>query len=463
MNGSPSGADTPMAMVILDEDYSPPTQGYYLREEAWSQLNGTRLVRATRSGVDDDVPDDFPTASTAVPGAPLPEGRALVHTTVALLVDHPRPIALESPTLLAPAQNPNPARFKRAYRVTSLAQSAPYAKLVGSRAGDPAWPPEVRAYYLAVPDDPRYAAYAREIVARMPERTREDPFAEAVRVKLRLDDAVSYSTQHKHAGAVDPTADFLFGDRTGYCVHFAHAAVYLWRSLGIPARVGVGYHVDEDARHGGSSILVRGRDAHAWPELYLDGYGWIVLDIAPKTNLDPPSPPVDTELQRMLGEMARSLPPDPEDTSSTGVPSALLRNVAGALLALLALGAVLLYAVKGWRRLAPRFAGPDALPWVGYRGALDMLSEVGLGRRFGESREAFAERVRAVAPSFEALTALHLRAALGRARRGPPAARRGGEAWRDGLAALRREIAAASPLQRRILGACNPASFLGSR
>jgi transglutaminase-like putative cysteine protease len=460
VNGPPSGQDTPMAVVILDEDYSPPSQGYYFREEAWSQLNGPRLVRATRSDVDGDVPDSFPIGATAVLGAPHPEGRALLHTTVALLVDHPRPFAIESPTLLAPAQNPNPARFKRAYRATSLAQSAPYAQLTGGHAGDPAWSPEVRAHYLAVPDDPRYGAFAREIVAHMPARTREDPFAQAVRVKLRLDDAFSYSTQHKHAGAADPTADFLFGDRIGYCVHFAHAAVYLWRSLGIPARVGAGYHVDEDARHGGSSILVRGRDAHAWPELYLEGYGWIVLDIAAKRNLDPPATPVDTELQRMLGEMARSLPPDPEDTG-TGVPSGLLPAIAWGLAALLGLGAVLLYVVKVWRRLAPRFAGAEALPWVGYRGALDMLSEVGQQRGFGESREAFAERVRAVAPSFAALTALHLRAALGV--RGAPAADPAGEAWRGGLAALRQEIGAAAPLGRRILGALNPASFLGSR
>ena len=304
-----------MAIVILDDDYSPPSQGYYLREEAWSELNGTRLLRASRSNVDTDVPEGFPTRSTPVAGAPQPPGRSLVHTTVALLVDHPRPLALEAPILLAPAQNPNPARFRRAYRVTSLAQRATFKELLGHHAGDPAWPADVRAHYLAVPDDPRYATLAHEIAAKIPARVQKDPFALAAAVKLQLDEAFSYSTKHRHAGVPDPTADFLFGDRIGYCVHFAHAAVYLWRALEIPARVGAGYHVEEDARQGGSSILVRSRDAHAWPELYLEGYGWVVLDIAPKQNLDPPAPPVDSELQRMLGEMARSLPADPEDTS----------------------------------------------------------------------------------------------------------------------------------------------------
>jgi transglutaminase-like putative cysteine protease len=448
---SGGGGDTPMAVLILDDDYSPPSQGYYLRQDAWSELNGTRLVRATRSDVDVDVPDTFPSSDARVPGlASITKGRETVHTFVALLVDHPRPFGLETPELLRPAKNPNPTRFKRAYRVVSRAQTAPYKELFGQRAGDPGWSPEVRAHYLAEPEDPRYAELARSIIAHAPKALQKDPFGQAVAVKLKLDESFKYSTKHNHAGAADPTADFLFGDQIGYCVHFAHAAVYLWRALGIPSRVGAGYRVDEDERHGGSSVLVRSRDAH----------GWIILDIAPKVNLDPPSPPVDTELQRMLGEMARSLPPDPADTSTGDpkLPSGLLRDVARGLL-VAALAAILcLYAAKIWRRLAPRFAGAAALPWVGYRGALDLLSEVGAARRFGESREAFARRVQGLAPSFADLTRLHLRAALGARREETPV-----EPWRAGLAALRREIAAGVPRGRRVLGLVNPASFLRSK
>jgi hypothetical protein len=298
------------------------------------------------------------------------------------------------------------------------------------------------------------------MVTDVPPRLQGDPFALAVRVKLRLDDAFTYSTRRRHAGAADPTADFLFGDRTGYCVHFAHAAVYLWRALGIPARVGAGYAVEEDTRHGGSSILVRSRDAHAWPELYLEGHGWVVLDVAPKTNLDPPAPPVDTDLQRMLGEMARSLPANPSDTG-TGPPreGPAARDLGRMALVVLAFLVAWLYGTKIWRRIAPWFAGAGALPWVGYRGALDMLSEVGARRRPGESREAFAERVRGLAPSFAALTSLHLAAALG----GPGVDGGSREAWRRGLGAVRREIRAAAPLGRRVLGALDPVSFFGSR
>jgi protein-glutamine gamma-glutamyltransferase len=453
----------PMAVVLLDDDYSPPSQNYYLREEALSQFNGTRLVHTTRADVDLDAPGSFPSEETPVRDAPTLMGRSLVRTTVALLVEHPHPFALETPTLMAPAQNPNPSRFKRAYRVESLAQGADYKDFFGRAAGDASWSPEVRAHYLEGPDDPRYLALAREIVNRLPASRRSDPFSKAVAIKLRLDDTSIYSTKRRYAGAADPTADFLFGDRTGYCVHFAHAAVFLWRALGIPARVSTGYMVEEDSRHGGSAILVRSGDAHAWPELYLDGYGWVILDIAPKTNLDPPMSSVDGDLQRLLGEMARSMPPPP-DENGLRKPGHILRELALGTLAGLALLLLALYTAKVWRRVVPFLAGERALPRVGYRSMLDMLSEVGVSRRFGESREAFARRVRPLAPSFVALTGLHVAAKLG-----PPAAAREAKpgvartAWRDGLAAVRGEIRKRVRPARRILGILNPTSFFGSR
>ena len=44
------------------------------------------------------------------------------------------------------------------------------------------------------------------------------------------------------------------------------------RSLGIPARVGAGYVVEEAARQGGSAILLSGANSHAWPEIYVTAW-----------------------------------------------------------------------------------------------------------------------------------------------------------------------------------------------
>ena len=463
--GSGKGGEAPMAVVVLDDDYAPPSQGFYFRQEAWSSFNGARLVRATRGDVDGDGAIDFPVSPTDVPDPPLDPGRARVHATVALLVEHTHPFALESPVRFAPAQNPNPTRFLRAYKFESLAQTTPYKELVGRKAGDARWPEPVQRYYLEGPTDPRYAALAKQIAATVPSGYAGDPFATALTVKLWLDDQLTYSTKHRHAGASDATADFLFGDRTGYCVHFAHAAVLLWRALGIPARIGTGYRTEEDDRHGSSTILVRASDAHAWPELYLEGAGWIVLDIAAKKILDDPPPPVDSDLQRLLGEMARQMPPDPVTTTLTG-SSTLAFGKEAARVALLAaaLAVALLYAVKIWRRLAPFVVRPRRLPVAGYRLALDHLAEIGLSRRFGETREAFARRAAPLAPSFAALTDLHLQAGLGDPTRDAASREElSRPRWREGLTRVKREIRAGSRPWRRLLGALDPASFLRSR
>jgi transglutaminase-like putative cysteine protease len=463
--GSGKGGEAPMAVVILDDDYAPPSGGFYFRQEAWSTWTGARLVRANRGDVDGDGLFDFPVRATDVSDPPLDQGRSRVHATVALLVEHTHPFALESPVRFAPAQNPNPTRFLRAYKFESLAQLTPYKELLGHKSGDARWPAPVLSYYLEGPADPRYAALAKQIATKVPTNYTGDPFATALTVKLWLDDQLTYSSKARHAGVPDSTADFLFGDRTGYCVHFAHAAVLLWRALGIPARVGTGYRTEEDDRHGSSTILVRASDAHAWPELYLEGLGWVVLDVAAKKNIDDPPPPVDSDLQRLLGEMARQMPPSPVNTALTETNTlAFGKDLARALLFAAAATLVLLYLIKIWRRLAPFVVRPRRLPVAGYRLALDHLAEIGLTRRLGETREAFARRAASVAPSFAALTDLHLASALGDPARDPAAREElSRPRWREGNALVKREIRAASRFWRRLVGALDPASFLRAR
>ena len=44
------------------------------------------------------------------------------------------------------------------------------------------------------------------------------------------------------------------------------------RSVGIPARMAVGF-AQGDYQNG--TYIVRQRDAHAWPEVYFPGIGWV--------------------------------------------------------------------------------------------------------------------------------------------------------------------------------------------
>lgn len=461
-NYDSQGRQVPLAVVLLHDDYSPPTGLYYFRQTAFSQYNGKRLVSAMQAGIDGDVAPAFVGAATDLIKTPNASGdRVQLDTTVALLADHTRPFALESAERIVPLANPDSARFRRVYRVTSSALATRPTELFARPVGDGSWSAELRRHYTQAPSDPRYAALAQEIVDAIKPDFQTDPVARALAVSLWLSREGIYSLKSGHAAAADPTADFLFGDRTGYCVHFSHAAVYLMRTLGIPARVGAGYVVDEAARQGGSSILVTGANSHAWPEVYVDGVGWVVNDVSPERALDPPPPPPDPDLQRLLGEMARGLRPLPQGAehplepilaSARAFRDALLRGLGVALACVLAL----LYLVKAWRRLAPWFAG-RALSRVGYRAELDRLADVDRHRRVGESREAFAARIAPEVPSFERFTERHLAAVFG--------ARVAGD--RAQLARLRREVGhelrASVSWWRRWLGALVPWSWLRSR
>jgi transglutaminase-like putative cysteine protease len=456
----------PMAIVLLGDDYSPPSQMFYLRQETWSQFAESRLVAPTRPDVDRDVPSEYPTSSLAVPDAPPQKGRKRIRAKVVMVVPHKKPFALETPVLMAPAANPDPKRFVRAYNFEALAQTASYAELITKKVGNPGWSKDLLEYYTRPPKDPRFAKLANEIVAKLDEKKRALPFLQAVAIKRWMDDNLTYSTRHRHANVPDPAADFLFGDRIGYCVHFAHVAVFMWRSLGIPARVGMGYAVNGEARDG-SALLVRSGDGHAWPELYVEGVGWIVLDIAPKKNLDPPAKPVDKELQRKLGEIARQQPEEPlkEDKPGRLKAKSKTRIPWRPILAGLAAAIVLaLYAIKLWRRVAPKFARARSVPRVGYRAALDMLSEMGMARETGETRESFARRVEEKLPSFGKLTEMHILDYFGDPSR--PLADRAEcskSAWKSGLKDLRKELRPLAARWRAWLGRLNPASFFASK
>ncbi|MCR5794174.1 MAG: transglutaminase-like domain-containing protein [Solobacterium sp.] len=71
---------------------------------------------------------------------------------------------------------------------------------------------------------------------------------------------------------------FLQDSDTGYCVHFASAAVILLRMKGIPARYVSGYMFKAEA---GIWNSVQAKHAHAWVEYYIDGIGWRRMDPTP--------------------------------------------------------------------------------------------------------------------------------------------------------------------------------------
>lgn len=401
----------PVAIVVFHNDYDPPVGDYYMRQTALSQYRDDRLAADSSHQFDRDIPDGFPTAESRVASTPVPTSQD-VRTTVALLVPHSRPFGLVDADAFGPAPNPDPRRFERAYTVDSLAESRDYNALLNLTPGTPPGGAAALQHYTQAPTDPRFAGIVEQAVANLKPEFRQLPLYRAVAVKLWLDDHVTYNLKARHDGVPDPVADFLFGDLNGYCVHFAQAGALLYRTAGVPARVAEGYAVQARQRGHGSSLMIRDSDAHAWPEIYIQGAGWVVLDINPKKNVSGEPPPPDLDQQRMLGQMARNENPKNTDDNlkpSYDVRGALARWFLRALIAILAL----LYLGKLWRRFVVYVCRPASASRVALRAALDRMAEAGQVRRTAQTREQFSRDAAHLAPSLAPLTRLHIEEAFG--------------------------------------------------
>ncbi|OPZ92947.1 MAG: Protein-glutamine gamma-glutamyltransferase [Firmicutes bacterium ADurb.Bin419] len=70
---------------------------------------------------------------------------------------------------------------------------------------------------------------------------------------------------------------FIFESKQGICMHFASAMVVLARAAGIPARYVEGFIANEWDPESGR-YLIREKHAHAFPEVYIAGFGWMVFE-----------------------------------------------------------------------------------------------------------------------------------------------------------------------------------------
>lgn len=115
---------------------------------------------------------------------------------------------------------------------------------------------------------------------------------------------------------------FLTSGETGYCVHFASAATVLLKAAGIPARYVSGYmtYVED-----GMTAVVRGKDAHAWVEYWLPGYGWTILEATPSMEEPPEQTTAPTQQQEIVAptqpEQNTTLP---EQTAPTDAQAELM-------------------------------------------------------------------------------------------------------------------------------------------
>jgi transglutaminase-like putative cysteine protease len=166
---------------------------------------------------------------------------------------------------------------------------------------------------------------------------------------------LKYSLESTNPRDLDPIENFLFAEQRGHCEYFATAGALLARALGVPARAAYGwaggtYYEDSNL------FVFRAREAHAWTEVCLEGYGWVVLDPTPPVALTGDHSRVAAPGENPPGSATTNDKPPPDDPppSSKASAAALWLILASSLPAL----GLLLW--RGSRQQRANQGAPDA-------------------------------------------------------------------------------------------------------
>jgi hypothetical protein len=127
----------------------------------------------------------------------------------------------------------------------------------------------------------------------------------------------------------------LFELQQGYCDYYASAMVVLARSVGLPARMVIGYRAQPPAENGVQTIYHI--NAHSWAEIYLGEYGWVAFE--PTAAYPADTPTALAAATRVAGDLSPTPPPIP-----VAQPARDLTRPLGFGLVL-----ALLVGVAGWR------------------------------------------------------------------------------------------------------------------
>jgi tetratricopeptide (TPR) repeat protein len=223
-------------------------------------------------------PERIPDTAYDFPIAPLKESRTSEQEYYFVNFDPSAFIALNRPKRVVPFDTWDASSFNSAYSVTSETSEALPFELMNSIPG-PSNPTTLHMseadyrFYTDYGKDERIAALALQMAGGLQgywDRT------QAIYEQLKYGE-YRYSLKPGIATDGDQLGKFLFDSKKGYCSYFAFSMALLVRSLGIPARVAVGFFVDPET--GAFDYYpVRADMAHAWVEVYFPEYGWIEYD-----------------------------------------------------------------------------------------------------------------------------------------------------------------------------------------
>jgi transglutaminase-like putative cysteine protease len=202
------------------------------------------------------------------------------------------------------------------YKVRSLIADPSIEELRSIGTEYPAW---VTNRYLQIPEEitPQLRKLALEITAS--HNTVYDK-VQAITSYLRKE--IEYDAEIEDALPEnrDPVLWVLFEYKKGFCMYYASAETLMLRSIGIPARMAVGF-VEGTYDETEGQYTVTYKDSHAWPEVYFPGIGWVEFE--PTSNQFPIERP---ETKDNPGEIITNPEPDGNFTASPLSPAPLQQS-----------------------------------------------------------------------------------------------------------------------------------------
>ncbi len=170
---------------------------------------------------------------------------------------------------------------------------------------------EAAAQYTVIPRHIQQEIY--DIAARATAGC-ETPYEKAMGIQKYLRNNYAYTLNTRvPPDGVDFLAWFLIGEKQGYCTYFATAMTMLCRIAGLPARYVTGYLAIPDEN---GVAHVTGENAHAWTEVYLNGFGWLDFDPTPRSDNDRQGDSENDEPPPSNSEPTPSPSPEPTPTPS---------------------------------------------------------------------------------------------------------------------------------------------------
>lgn len=375
---------------------------------------------------EDFAPAELPTTAVPLWPEPVPDWdvlqRALVEVQVSSATERNLPLAAAPRTVdvgdewrYAPERDEVTTTEGSTrglnYRMVVAQDFITEERLTAAPPPDPAMLAAAPVYTEIPPavDDARIRKLAEEVTTGMP--TTYDA-AVAIQDYLRDPTTFTYDTSVNPGGGGDSVSQFL-DDRTGYCVQFATTMVMMARSLGIPARLGMGFLGGRLTDPG--SFEVRGGDAHAWPELYFADVGWVRFEPTPADQTG--APPVYADVYANQVPVVNDLiglPPSAQvpptsvpqplpDTPSVDTPmdeatTVPLGLIVGVVLLLLAAVAAI-WMLRRRTGTHEHLVGPEAA-WVALHDGLPEQWRWQPSRTPHEAAEQLAARVDAVGAGF---------------------------------------------------------------